>query len=94
LDLIDDPSLMVNERNLIEAQNIWDFFKYSITPLESKFQIFRISIIDNGLLVHRHPNSMHIIPTILKSNPRAYKNTCEANQSIISIRYFIVRDFS
>lgn len=35
LDLIDDPSLVVNERNLIESQNICDFFQYSITPLES-----------------------------------------------------------
>jgi hypothetical protein len=37
LDLIDDPSLVINERNLIESQNICDFFHYSITPLESKF---------------------------------------------------------
>jgi hypothetical protein len=36
LDLIDDASLVINERNLIESQNICDFFQYSITPLESK----------------------------------------------------------
>jgi hypothetical protein len=39
LDLIDDPSLVINERNLIESQNICDFFHYSITPIESKFRI-------------------------------------------------------
>ncbi|CAF1046439.1 unnamed protein product [Adineta steineri] len=59
LDLIDDQSLVTNERNLIESQNICDFFRYSITPLE----------------IRRHPNPMQIIPAILNSNPQAYKNT-------------------
>ncbi|CAF0986740.1 unnamed protein product [Rotaria sordida] len=59
LDLIDDQSLVVNERNLIESQNICDFFHYSITPLE----------------IRRHPNPIQIIPAILNSNPQAYKNT-------------------
>ncbi|UJR07568.1 hypothetical protein I4U23_011855 [Adineta vaga] len=59
LDLIDDPSVVMNERNLIESQNICDFFHYSITPLE----------------IRRHPNPMQIIPAILNSNPQAYKNT-------------------
>ncbi|CAF3821252.1 unnamed protein product [Rotaria sp. Silwood1] len=59
LDLVDDQSLVVNERNLIESQNICDFFHYSITPLE----------------IRRHPNPIQIIPAILNSNPQAYKNT-------------------
>ncbi|CAF4724092.1 unnamed protein product [Rotaria sp. Silwood2] len=59
LDLIDDQYLVVNERNLIESQNICDFFHYSITPLE----------------IRRHPNPIKIIPAILNSNPQAYKNT-------------------
>ncbi|CAF3344776.1 unnamed protein product [Rotaria socialis] len=59
LDLIDDPSLVVNERNLIESQIICDFFHYSITPLE----------------IRRHPNPIQIISAILTSNPQAYKNT-------------------
>ncbi|CAF1318837.1 unnamed protein product, partial [Adineta ricciae] len=59
LDLIDDPSVVMNERNLIESQNICDFFHYSITPIE----------------IRRHPNPIQIIPAILNSNPQAYKNT-------------------
>jgi hypothetical protein len=81
LDLIDDPSLVINERNLIESQNICDFFRYSITPLESKhFQ--DIELFDFFVLVRRHPNPMQIIPAILNANPQAYKNTSKVNESI------------
>ncbi|CAF2734617.1 unnamed protein product [Rotaria sp. Silwood2] len=59
LDLVDDQSLVINERNLIESQNICDFFHYPITPLE----------------IRRHPNPIQIISAILNSNPQAYKNT-------------------
>ncbi len=64
----------MNERNLIESQNICDFFRYSITPLESKFSIFP-DINYWIYLVRRHPNPIQIIPAILNSNPQAYKNT-------------------
>ncbi|CAF3911880.1 unnamed protein product [Rotaria sordida] len=59
LDLVDDQSLVVNERNLIESQNICGFFHYPITPLE----------------IRRHPNPIQIILAILNSNSQAYKNT-------------------
>ena len=41
LELVDDSSLVANERSLIESQNICDFFRYVITPLESKISMIR-----------------------------------------------------
>ncbi len=82
--MIDDPSLVTNERNLIESQNICDFFHYSITPLESKLNIIRNFFVFISYIVRRHPNPMQIIPAILNSNPQAYKNTSKVRS------YFLV----
>ena len=40
LDLIDDPTVVLPQRNLIECQSICDYFHYSITPVESQFSPF------------------------------------------------------
>lgn len=48
LDLIDEPSFVVEERNLIEAQQIFDYFSYRITPRESQFLVDTISLEDDA----------------------------------------------
>ena len=94
LDLIDDPTFVVNERNLIECQTICDYFHYSITPLESKSKNKQFLFRSKFDLVRRHPNPFQLIQSILQSNSQAYLNPSKVStislcqQSLIKCLFF------